>query len=98
MAETYKELESLSKDELIKRHDKGINYVQVGIAHYLAELRHRDLYDGIRSLAGDVSQGTDRIASIDRSLGIIAAYILARWDVDHKTGLITEPPPSMNES
>lgn len=52
MAEKYKELISLTKEELIERHDQGVRYVQVGISHYLQELRHREILEALEVIAG----------------------------------------------
>ncbi len=52
MAEKYEELTSLTKEELIERHDCGVRYVQVGIGHYLEELRHREILEALEVIAG----------------------------------------------
>ena len=80
MSETYEELQNLSRDELIKRHDRNSKYTQVGISHYLAELRHRE------TLAVQ--------SAIAKNLRVIAKYCLARWKAEARGGSVVLEPPA----
>ncbi len=45
MAETIEELRSLSREELIRRHDGKAQSTEIGTRHYLAELERRDAHE-----------------------------------------------------
>lgn len=50
MAESLKELRSLSNDELIKNHDELAKQTVVGTRHYLNELYRRDTDRATRTI------------------------------------------------
>ena len=60
MSEPYLDLKSLTKEELIQRHDEETLYTAGSVDHYLAELRHREICElleklihELRRIAGD---------------------------------------------
>ena len=46
----------------------------------------------VRAVGGDVSQAADLLGSISRTLGLIEAYVLLRWDWDSRVGPLPRPP------
>ena len=86
MSESYEQLKNLSREELIERHDANSRYTQVGISHYLGELRHRDTQEVL-------SQIEEHTASIARCADIVANYILARWKAEARNSGTLEDPP-----
>ena len=64
MAETYKELTELSREELIERHDRDVRYVVVGTSHYEAELRHREIVQLLKNIEANTSHAADLLAQL----------------------------------
>ena len=46
----------------------------------------------VGAVHGDVSQAADLLGSISRSLGLIEAYTLLKWDWDSRVGPLPGPP------
>lgn len=91
MAETYEELTSLTKEELIERHDSGVQRVVVGISHYEAELRHRETMEVLNEIAKGIGE-------LSRRLSVVEGYFQREWDVQKRTGRFADGPPDTGKA
>lgn len=85
MAESYEQLREMSHEELVELHDHHAKITRAGKSDYLNELRHREKRALMENLV-------EHVASIAKSVGVIAKYYIAKSKAEaYSAGTINGP-------
>ena len=92
----YEDLKKSSVKELVEAHDAQDRYTSYGTAHYLDELRHREILKAVNVAGSGIFRSLSFIA---RCTGLVSMYFLKKWRHEsYGAGTIEAPPEEYGES